>query len=178
VQIKVAKTYSELTARRVLTVEWLEGEKLSQSGADDVGSLVQLGVICYLKQLLHTGFFHADPHPGNLIRTPDGRLAILDFGLMTEIDDDIKYGMIEAISHLIHRDYEAIVADFVTLQFIPRGANLSPILPVLGKVFDKALEGGGAKNINFRAFLWPSSVYCCLAITAWHPAAHKLKGVM
>ena len=50
-----------------------------------------------------------DPHPGNLIRTPDGRLAILDFGLMTEVDDGIKYGMIEAISHLIHRDYDAIV---------------------------------------------------------------------
>lgn len=56
------------------------GEKLSQSTADDVGQLVKLGVICYLKQLLDTGFFHADPHPGNLIRTPDGRLAILDFG--------------------------------------------------------------------------------------------------
>lgn len=76
----------------------------------------------------------ADPHPGNLIRTPDGRLAILDFGLVTEIDDNIKYGMIEAISHLIHRDYEAIVEDFVTLQFIDPGTNLTPILPVLAKV--------------------------------------------
>ena len=62
-----------------------------------------------------------DPHPGNMMRTPDGRLAILDFGLMTQIDSNIKYGMIEAISHLIHRDYEAIVEDFVTLDFIPRG---------------------------------------------------------
>jgi aarF domain-containing kinase len=93
----------------VLTTEWLDGEKLSQSKAADVGTLVNVGVICYLKQLLDTGFFHADPHPGNLIRTPDGRLAILDFGLMTEVDDGIKYGMIEAISHLIHRDYDAIV---------------------------------------------------------------------
>lgn len=74
-------------------------------------------------QLLDTGFFHADPHPGNLIRTPDGRLAVLDFGLMTQVDDNIKYGMIEAISHLIHRDYEAIVEDFVTLDFIPEGAE-------------------------------------------------------
>lgn len=51
-----------------------------------------MGVICYLKQLLDTGFFHADPHPGNLIRTPDGRLAILDFGLVTIVDDNIKVG--------------------------------------------------------------------------------------
>lgn len=62
-------------------------------------------------------------------------MAILDFGLVTEIDDNIKYGMIEAISHLIHRDYEAIVEDFVTLQFIDPGTNLTPILPVLAKVF-------------------------------------------
>lgn len=58
-QVKVPKTYEALTARRVLTSEWLDGEKLSQSTADDVGSLVNLGVICYLKQLLQTGFFHA-----------------------------------------------------------------------------------------------------------------------
>lgn len=81
-QVVVPRTYSELTSRRVLTVSWLDGEKLSQSKADDVGDLVNIGVICYLKQLLDTGFFHADPHPGNLIRTPDGRLAILDFGLV------------------------------------------------------------------------------------------------
>jgi len=149
-QVVVPKTFSDYTTRRVLTTEWLNGEKLSQSKEDDVGKLVNIGVICYLKQLLQTGFFHADPHPGNLIRTPDGRLAILDFGLMSVVDDNIKYGMIEAISHLIHRDYDAIVEDFVTLDFIPKGTDLKPILPVLAKVFDQALEGGGAKNINFQ----------------------------
>lgn len=50
------------------------------------------------------------------------------------MNDNIKYGMIEAIAHLIHRDYEAIVEDFVTLEFIPEGANLKPILPVLARV--------------------------------------------
>ena len=58
-QVVVPKTYEEYTSRRVLTTEWLEGEKLSQSQADDVGNLVNIGVICYLKQLLDTGFFHA-----------------------------------------------------------------------------------------------------------------------
>ena len=57
----VPKTYAEFTSRRVLTTAWLEGEKLSLSKADDVGSLVNVGVICYLKQLLDTGIFHADP---------------------------------------------------------------------------------------------------------------------
>lgn len=149
-QVVVPKTYHKYTSRKVLTTQWIEGEKLSQSTESDVGDLVNVGVICYLKQLLDTGFFHADPHPGNLIRTPDGKLAILDFGLVTKLTDDQKYGMIEAIAHLIHRDYGAIVKDFVKLGFIPEGVNLEPILPVLAKVFDQALEGGGAKNINFQ----------------------------
>ncbi|XP_058724331.1 uncharacterized protein LOC131595847 [Vicia villosa] len=149
-QVVIPRTYSKYTSRRVLTTEWIDGEKLSQSKESNVGELVNVGVICYLKQLLDTGFFHADPHPGNMIRTPDGKLAILDFGLVTKLTDDQKYGMIEAIAHLIHRDYTAIVKDFVKLGFIPDGVNLEPILPVLAKVFDQALEGGGAKNINFQ----------------------------
>ena len=54
-----------------------------------------LGVITYLTQLLETGFFHADPHPGNMLRTEKGELVILDFGLMTEITPDQRYGSID-----------------------------------------------------------------------------------
>ncbi len=60
----VPKTFTEFTSRRVLTTSWLEGEKLSGSTASDVGDLVNLGVICYLKQLLDTGFFHVG-HPSS-----------------------------------------------------------------------------------------------------------------
>ncbi|GBG74677.1 hypothetical protein CBR_g19084 [Chara braunii] len=100
--------------------------------------------------LLDTGFFHADPHPGNLIRTPDGRLAVLDFGLMTQITDDQKYGIIEAMAHLIHRDYVAILDDFVMLGFLSPDVDYTPLLPVIEKVFEQALGGGGAKSINFQ----------------------------
>ena len=105
-RIVIPKNYPQYTARRVHTAQWIEGEKLSQSKADDVGALVNLGVVAYLTQLLDTGFFHADPHPGNMMRTPQGELVILDFGLMTEVTEEQKYGMIEAIAHLIHRDYD------------------------------------------------------------------------
>lgn len=160
--VVIPKNYPQYTARRVHVAEWIEGEKLSQSTADDVSSLVNLGVITYMTMLLGgakegvagteggSGFFHADPHPGNMLRTSDGKLAILDFGLMTEITDDQKYGMIEAIAHLINRDYQEIGQDFINLDFIPKGTDTRPIVPALTKVFDVALAGGGAKSINFQ----------------------------
>lgn len=149
-QVLVPKNYPEITSRRVHVAEWVEGEKLSQSQASDVQSLVNLGVVAYLTQLLETGFFHADPHPGNMLRAPDGRLVILDFGLMLQVTDNERYGMIEAIAHLIHRDYDRIGDDFKTLGFIPQGVDVEPIVPALARVFDAALEGGGAKSINFN----------------------------
>ena len=97
----IPKNYPEYTSRRVHTAQWVVGEKLSQSTADDVGELVNLGVITYLTQLLDTGLFHADPHPGNMLRTPEGQLVILDFGLMTEITPDQKYAAAAAAHHLI-----------------------------------------------------------------------------
>lgn len=148
--VVIPRNYPDYTSRRVHVAEWIEGEKLSQSTADDVGALVNLGVITYLTQLLDSRLFHADPHPGNMMRTNDGKLAILDFGLMTEITEDQKYGMIEAIAHLINRDYTEIGQDFINLGFIPKGTDTRPIVPALTKVFDVALAGGGAKSINFQ----------------------------
>mmetsp|Transcript_40024 Transcript_40024/g.83700 ORF Transcript_40024/g.83700 Transcript_40024/m.83700 type:complete len:811 (+) Transcript_40024:38-2470(+) len=148
--VVIPKNYPKFTSRRVHVAEWIDGEKLSQSKADDVGALVNLGVITYMTQLLDKGFFHADPHPGNMMRTDDGKLAILDFGLMTEITDNQKYGMVEAIAHLINRDYTEIGNDFINLDFIPEGTDTAPIVPALTKVFDVALAGGGAKSINFQ----------------------------
>lgn len=148
--VVIPVNYPKYTSRRVHVAEWIDGEKLSQSSADDVSALVNLGVITYMTQLLDTGTFHADPHPGNMMRTTDGKLAILDFGLMTEVTDNQKYGMVEAIAHLINRDYSEIGQDFINLDFIPEGTDTRPIVPALTKVFDVALAGGGAKSINFQ----------------------------
>jgi len=148
--VVIPSNFPDYTARKVHVAQWIDGEKLSASKADDVGALVNLGVITYLTQLLECGFFHADPHPGNMMRTDDGKLAILDFGLMTEVTENQRYGMIEAIAHLLNRDYSEIGQDFINLGFIPEGTDTRPIVPALTTVFDVALAGGGAKSINFQ----------------------------
>ena len=125
------------TSRRVLTMQWIDGMRLVDAQPDEISRLVNIGVTCYLMQLLETGFFHADPHPGNMIRTDDGKLCVLDFGLMSEMEDYQKYGMIGSITHLVKRDYTRVVEDFEYLGFLPPDhPELSEYVPTFQKVFD------------------------------------------
>ena len=69
---------------------------------------------------------------------------------MTEVTDNQKYGMVEAIVHLLNRDYTEIGQDFINLDFIPEGTDTSPIVPALTNVFDAALAGGTLQPIISR----------------------------
>jgi predicted unusual protein kinase regulating ubiquinone biosynthesis (AarF/ABC1/UbiB family) len=78
--IVVPDVIAEGTTNDVLVISWIDGERLSDSSASDVRQLCDTLLSAYLIQLLETGLLHADPHPGNLMRTTDGRIAILDHG--------------------------------------------------------------------------------------------------
>jgi predicted unusual protein kinase regulating ubiquinone biosynthesis (AarF/ABC1/UbiB family) len=76
-------------------------------------------------------FYHADPHPGNLLKTRDGRLAYIDFGMMGSIEPSVRQGLIRATLHLVNREYELLAEDFVTLGFLPRGSDMDAVIPAL-----------------------------------------------
>ena len=73
-------------------------------------------------QLLETGLLHADPHPGNLLRTADGKICILDFGLMAEVAPERRIALVEYIAHLSVQDWNGVAKDLVNLGFTPEGA--------------------------------------------------------
>ena len=128
------------TSRRILTMQWMDGVRLTDASQSEVNRLVNIGLTCYLMQLLETGFFHADPHPGNMLRTDDGKLCVLDFGLMSELEDYQKYGMIGAITHLVKKDYYRVVEDFEYLGFLPEDhPPLETYVPTFKTCFDQAL---------------------------------------
>jgi predicted unusual protein kinase regulating ubiquinone biosynthesis (AarF/ABC1/UbiB family) len=154
-EIYVPKIYWEYTGRRVLTMEWVTGTKLTdiekiQAQGINATHLVEIGVECSLRQLLEHGFFHADPHPGNLLAMSDGRLAYLDFGMMSRIKPYQRYGLIEAIVHLVNRDFEALGQDYIKLDFLTPDTDLSPIIPALADVFGNAL-GASVAELNFKS---------------------------
>jgi predicted unusual protein kinase regulating ubiquinone biosynthesis (AarF/ABC1/UbiB family) len=153
-EIYVPEIYWDYTARRVLTMEWIEGTKLTQIDAIvaqgiDAAALIEVGVQCSLRQLLEHGFFHADPHPGNLLAMPDGRLAYLDFGMMSQMEPYQRYGLIEAIVHLINRDFDSLANDYVKLEFLAPDVDLTPIIPAFSAVFSDALTSS-VSEINIK----------------------------
>ena len=154
-EIYVPSIYWNYSGRRVLTMEWIEGTKLNnmraiQAQGIDATHLVEVGVQCSLRQLLENGFFHADPHPGNLLAMKDGRLAYLDFGMMSTIKPSQRYGLIEAVVHLVNRDFEALAQDYVNLEFLKPETDLRPIIPALSQVFGNAL-GASVAELNFKS---------------------------
>ncbi len=154
-RIAVPAIYRHATSRRVLTMEWIDGVKLTNLEAVrgigvDPDDMVAVGVNCSLQQLLEHGFFHADPHPGNLLALADGRLAYLDFGMMSEVSRESRTGLIQAVVHLVNRNFGKLSKDFVSLGFLAEDVNLEPIVPAFEGVFGQAIEMG-VSRMDFKA---------------------------
>jgi predicted unusual protein kinase regulating ubiquinone biosynthesis (AarF/ABC1/UbiB family) len=154
-RIAVPAIYRDATSRRVLTMEWIDGVKLTNLEAVramgiDPDDMVEVGVNCSLQQLLEHGFFHADPHPGNLLALEDGRLCYLDFGMMSEVSRESRTGLIQAVVHLVNRNFSKLSKDFVTLGFLAEDVNLEPIVPAFESVFSQALEMG-VNRMDFKS---------------------------
>jgi predicted unusual protein kinase regulating ubiquinone biosynthesis (AarF/ABC1/UbiB family) len=159
-EVTVPRVDHQLSARRVLTTQWINGIKLQNrrellAHHLDPAALIRTGVIAGLQQLLEFGYFHADPHPGNLFALAGrsngmGHVAYVDFGMMDSISDSDRLTLTGAVVHLINRDFEALARDFVSLGFLNPSTDLSAIVPALEEVLGGAL-GENVGNFNFKA---------------------------
>ncbi|MGF1937406.1 MAG: AarF/ABC1/UbiB kinase family protein [Nostoc sp. ChiQUE02] len=153
-QVKVPGIYWRYTNTHVLTLEWINGFKLTDTkrireAGLDPEAIIQIGVTSGLQQLLEHGFFHADPHPGNLFAMPDGRMAYIDFGMMDQLEETTKQTLVDALVHLVNKDYTDLAEDFVKLGFLTPDTNICPIVPALEAVLGNAI-GKNVKDFNFK----------------------------
>ena len=158
--VYVPRVERMLSSARVLTTTWIDGAKMRNSEELqalrlDPASLIRTGVICGLQQLLEFGYFHADPHPGNLFalqgRSGDlGHVGYVDFGMMDSISDSDRLTLTGAVVHLINRDFTGLAKDFQTLGFLSPTADLTPIVPALEDVLGGSL-GDSVGSFNFKA---------------------------
>ncbi|KAI7839911.1 hypothetical protein COHA_006391 [Chlorella ohadii] len=152
--VVVPDVVPEGSSSDVLVLSWVEGERLTDSSAADVRQLCNTLLSAYLHQLCDTGLLHADPHPGNLMRTTDGRIAILDHGLIQEIPDDYAVSLLEYIAHLSVGDWDSLADDLVALGFLEgiQGDREALVEP-LGIILTQLSAGGGAKKVNIALVL-------------------------
>lgn len=152
--VYVPRIFWAYSTRRVLTLEWIDGIKLTdveriRAANLEVKQLVRIGVVAALKQLLEYGFFHADPHPGNLFALTDGRMAYIDFGMMDQLTEEMKEYLVDALVHLVDRDYNALIDDFIHLGFLQSDVGRQELIPALEKVLADVLTQE-VVNFNFK----------------------------
>ncbi len=143
--IHVPVIYWSHTTSRVLTMEFISGTKvvdIEQLRANKISPVKvnRLLVRTYLKQLLEDGFFHADPHPGNLLVMDSGHLAFFDFGMTGVISPKLQSMMIDAFFHVVARDVHGLAQDLINLDFLKPGADREKIRPVVEGLFEHYLN--------------------------------------
>ncbi|MES2326388.1 MAG: 2-polyprenylphenol 6-hydroxylase [Pseudomonadota bacterium] len=145
------------TARRVLTLEWLDGIKLNDREAliaakHDCNALAAILVRAFLRQAVIDGFFHADLHHGNLFALPDGRIAAIDFGIMGRIDRRARMWLAEILYGLITGNYRRVAEIHFEAQYVPAHHNVQEFATAL-RAAGEPIRGLPVKDISVGRML-------------------------
>ncbi|MEA5571715.1 AarF/ABC1/UbiB kinase family protein [Calothrix sp. UHCC 0171] len=155
--VKVPRVYWRYASSRVLTLEYLPGIKISQYEALEAAGLdrkllARQGAQAYLLQLLDNGFFHADPHPGNIAVSPDGALIFYDFGMMGRIKSNVREGLMETLFGIASKDGDRVVESLINLGAISPTEDMGPVRRsvqyMLDNFMDKPFENQSVAAIS------------------------------
>lgn len=151
--IIIPKIYWHYTTTKVLTMEYMPGIKIDdlqtlRTCGLDVKKIAQLGICAYLKQLLEDGFFHSDPHPGNMAVSQDGSLIFYDFGMMAEVNSLSKDQMVRTFFAVLKKDTDRVVGTLIDMGLIEPVADMTPVRRLITFLLDKFTE----KPVDIKAF--------------------------
>jgi predicted unusual protein kinase regulating ubiquinone biosynthesis (AarF/ABC1/UbiB family) len=152
-RIIVPAVYWKYTTKKVLTLEYVPGIKIDDRQTLEacnlnVKEIIQLGICCYLKQLLQDGFFQSDPHPGNMAVSPDGNLIFYDFGTMAEVKPMAKDQMIKTFFAVLRKDTDEVVNTLTYMGLIEPVPDMMPVRRLIAFILNKFTE----KPIDIQAF--------------------------
>jgi ubiquinone biosynthesis protein len=140
--VHIPKVYHDYCSEHLLMMEYVQGEKIRDidPGREDAFDLAKQGLNAAIKQILSDGFFNADPHPGNLLITPDRKLCILDWGMVGHLTERDRYELIDMLKSVIDKDSDALVHVLLRLSktdngVIDRRALERELLSILNNYF-------------------------------------------
>jgi len=116
----VPRHYADMTTKKVLTQEWINGRSMKNLSLDEQKLMVQMGVECSSAQLFRTGLVHADPHEGNMLFTDDGKLALLDFGLICRVNDEQQEAMANCILNILNSQWGELIDNLRIMDMLPQ----------------------------------------------------------
>ncbi len=163
--IYVPKVFWEATAQKVLTIEYIKGYKVTEldeitNNNLDRKQIAVNGAKAMMKQIFIHGFFHADPHPGNIIIRPDGKIVFIDFGIVGRIDKYTKNKLADLIIGIINKDTKKIIGVLLELSQVEQELNISEIELDVEDLLDR-YYGKDLKNIDMSKLL--SEVFAIVA---------------
>lgn len=143
--VQVPRVYWGYTSIRTLTLEYIPGIKISnyealEAAGLDRRRLAVLGADAYLRQLLNHGFFHADPHPGNIAVNPQGSLIFYDFGMMGRIRPDIRQQMMELFFGIAEKNGDRVVEALIELGALTPTGDMGPVRRSIQYILDRMME--------------------------------------
>ncbi|GAB4551548.1 MAG: AarF/ABC1/UbiB kinase family protein [Pleurocapsa sp.] len=152
-RVAVPKVYWQYTTKKILTLEYLPGIKIDdrptlEANRIDTKEVIQLGITCYLKQLLEDGFFQSDPHPGNMAVSHRGDIIFYDFGTMAEVKTIAKDQMVKTFFAVLKKDTEEVVETLTYMGLIEPVADMTPIKRMVNFLLEEFRD----KPIDVRAF--------------------------
>jgi predicted unusual protein kinase regulating ubiquinone biosynthesis (AarF/ABC1/UbiB family) len=155
--VDVPRVYWRYTSPRVLTLEYMPGIKIShyealEAAGLDRTRLANLGAEAYLHQLLDNGFFHADPHPGNIAVSPDGSLIFYDFGMMGQVQPVTRERLLDTFFGIAQKDADRVVRSLIDLGALAPAEDMGPVRRsvqfMLDNFMDKPFEDQSISAIS------------------------------
>ena len=143
--VRVPRVYWRYTSPRVLTLEYVPGIKISHYEALEAAGLdrkliARLGAKAYLQQLLNDGFFHADPHPGNIAVDPEGALIFYDFGMMGRFKSNVREQLMETLFGIAEKNADRVVASLVELGALSPVDDMGPVRRSIQYMLDHFMD--------------------------------------
>jgi ubiquinone biosynthesis protein len=132
--VRIPRLYPQLSTARVLTMEWLDGARLCdpalrQMPNIDLRRITRHGAEMYLDMIFHHGFYHGDPHPGNLVVLHDGTIGLLDFGMVARLDESLREDIEDLLFAIVSQDPQQLTSLVMRLGSAPPGLD-EPALSV------------------------------------------------